>query len=107
MKKLQNEDVQQRTLHSVSEKLDKVDPSDMSVEKAWDTFKSALLNTLQETCGTKKTGSKNRKATAWWTEEVKEAVAEKKRLFQAWLNSQKEEDYAQYKITRSNSKVLV
>ena len=107
IKKLQNEDTQQRTLHSVSKKLDKVDPTNMSVEKAWDTFKSALVNTLKETCGIKKTGNRHRKATAWWTEEVKEAVREKKRLFQAWSNTQKEEDYAQYKIARRKSKMAV
>ena len=53
----------------------------MNVKEAWSTFKTALLDTLQEVCGNRKAGNGTRKATAWWKEEVKEAIKEKKRLF--------------------------
>ena len=107
MRKLQNAEVQDHILHSVSQKLEKVDPTDMNVEEAWDTLKTALLDTLQEACGTKKAGRGTRKATAWWNEEVKEAIREKKRLFKIWVKSKQEEDYVRYILARRNSKQVV
>ena len=62
--KLQDEDVKTQVRNTIIEKLDGTDPSPLNVEEAWNIFKTALQDTIRETCGTKKIGGKNRKATA-------------------------------------------
>ena len=105
--KLGDEEVQTRIRRTLSEKLDTINSTSLTVEEAWDTFKTALLDTMKEVCGTKKTGGRNRKATAWWNGEVKDAIREKKRLYKIWVKSKKEEDYIKYRLARRHSKKVV
>ena len=67
MHKLQDEEVQTIIKCTISEKMDHIDPTILNVDEAWDSFKTVLLDTIREACGIKKTGGRNRKATAWWT----------------------------------------
>ena len=105
--KLQETEVQEEIKSILSEKLDPIDPLPLNVEEAWNTFKEALLVTVKQACGSKKMGGRNRKATAWWNEEVKEAIKEKKKLFKKWVSSKKEEDYIKYRLARRQSKRVV
>ena len=92
---------------TISEKLDRIDLTLLNVDEAWDSFKSVLLDTIKEACGTKKTGGRNREATAWWNKEVKEAIKEKKKLYKIWVKTKDEEDYIKYRLARRQSKTVV
>ncbi|XP_071505665.1 craniofacial development protein 2-like [Diadema antillarum] len=107
MRKLQNTEVQDHILNVVGQKLKEVDPTNTNVEEAWSTFKATLLDTLQDACGYRKAGNGTRKATAWWNEDVKEAIKEKKRLFKVWLKSKQDDDYEAYSHARRNSKRVI
>ena len=84
-----------------------IDPTILNVDEAWDSFKTVLLDTIREACGIKKTGGRNRKATAWWNEEVKDAIKEKKKLYKTWVKTKDEEDYIKYRLARRHSKKVV
>ena len=91
----------------LSEKLDHTDPTLLNVDEAWDSFKTVLLDTIRDVCGIKKTGGRNRKATAWWNKEVKDAIKEKKKLYKIWVKTKDEEDYIKYRLARRHSKKVV
>ncbi|GFR89037.1 endonuclease-reverse transcriptase HmRTE-e01 [Elysia marginata] len=95
MKKLQSDEAQTKTNSLVNEKLKSVDTKDMKVNDLWNTFKSAVRDSMKEACGTKKQGGPTRKLTAWWNEEIKEVIQTKKQLFKKWVKSKSEEDYIQ------------
>lgn len=82
MHKLQDESVQIQIRCTINEKLGSTDSTTINIEESWETFKISLLDTLKEVCGTKKTRGRNRKVTAWRNKEVKDAIREKKRLYQ-------------------------
>ena len=105
--KLQDEDVKTQVRNTIIEKLDGTDPAPLNVEEAWNIFKTALQDTIRETCGTKKIGGKNRKATAWWNEEVKDPIKEKKNLYKTWIKSKEEQDYIRYRLASSHNKKVV
>ena len=105
--KLQDEEVQTKIKCTISEKLDHTDPTLLNVDEAWNSFKTVLLDTIREACGIKKTGGKNRKATAWWNKEVKDAIKEKKKLYKIWVKTKDEEDYIKYRLARRHSKKVV
>ena len=107
MHKLQDEEVQTKIKCTISEKLDHIDPTILNVDEAWDSFKTVLLDTIREACGTKKTGGRNRKATAWWNKEVKDAIEEKKKLYKIWVKTKDKEDYIKYRLARRHSKKVV
>ena len=107
MHKLQDEEVQTKIKYTISEKLDHIDPTLLNVDEAWDSFKTVLLDTIREACGIKKTGGRNRKATAWWNKEVKDAIKEKKKLYKIWVKTKDEEDYIKYRLARRHSKKVV
>ncbi|GFS12637.1 RNA-directed DNA polymerase from mobile element jockey [Elysia marginata] len=81
MKKLQSGEAQTKTNSLVNEKLKSVDTKDMNVTDLWNTFKSAVTDSMKEACGTKKQGGPTRKLTAWWNEEIKKVIQTKKKLF--------------------------
>ena len=107
MHKLQEEEVQIQINSIISEKIGFIDSTTLSMEEAWNIFKTAVLDTLKEVCGTKKARGRNRKATAWWNEEVKSAISEKKRTYKIWVKSKDEEDYTKYRLARRHSKRVV
>ncbi|GFR70477.1 RNA-directed DNA polymerase from mobile element jockey, partial [Elysia marginata] len=76
----------------------------MKVNDLWNTFKSAVTDSMKEACGTKKQGVPTRKLTAWWKEEIKEVIQTKKKLFKKWVKSKSEEDYIQYRLARRYAK---
>lgn len=100
MNKLQDESVQIQIRCTINEKLGSTDSTSLNIEESWETFKIAFLDTLKEVCGTKKTRGRNRKVTAWWKKEVKDAIREKKRLYKIWVKSKDEEDYIKYRQAR-------
>ncbi|XP_012938807.1 uncharacterized protein LOC106011962 [Aplysia californica] len=67
MHKLGDDQVQAQIRCTLNEKLGS---TILTVEEAWDTFKTTLQDTMQEVCGTKKTREKHIKAIAWGNEQV-------------------------------------
>lgn len=65
MHKLQDESMQIQIRYTINEKLGSTDSTSLNIEESWKTFTIALLDTLKEVCGTKKTRRRNRKVTAW------------------------------------------
>jgi len=56
------------------------------VEAEWLVFKLAILEAAEKSCGVKRVGSTStRPRTAWWTDQVRTAVWEKKSSFRKWL----------------------
>ena len=66
-----------------------------NVEEEWDKFKSCVMTCAENTCGYKRVGRMN-KRSAWWDDEMREMVKEKRRLFEAYVISRggrEREDY--------------
>ena len=57
------------------------------VEEAWKEFKGAILAVTERVVGRQRV-SKHRKATSWWSSDVKETVKRKKWLYRKGLNDQ-------------------
>src|ERR1700729_4149985 len=64
-----------------------------SVNIEWLNFKSAMLDTLRNKCGTRKVGQGKRLRTAWWNNKVKESISKKKKAYKIWITSKSEQDY--------------
>lgn len=79
------------------------------VETEWALFKGALLEVSEKCCGTKWVGPTpgGSKRTAWWTEEVKEAVKRKKTLFKQWLGNKTLEARDNYQVARREAAIIV
>ena len=67
-------------------------------------FKSTVLKCAAVVCGYKSVGRK-KKRSAWWDEEVKGLVKEKRRLFEAFLANRNDRNEEAYK--RKNRQVNV
>ena len=63
------------------------------VETEWDLFKSAVIMSAATSCGCKCVGGQtgSEKRTAWWNQEIKEAIRAKKTVFRAWLTNKSSE----------------
>ena len=59
------------------------------VETEWDLVKSAVITSAAANCDCKCVGGQmgSDKRTAWWNQEVKEAIHAKKTVFRAWLTN--------------------
>ena len=73
-----------------------------SVEEEWKLFKSMVLRCAASVCGYKSVGRKS-KGSAWWDEEVKELVKEKRRLFEVYISDRSARNREVYK--RKNREV--
>ena len=63
------------------------------VATEWNLFKSAVITSAAASCGCKRDGGQmsSEKRTAWWNQEVKEAIRAKKTAFRAWLTNKSSE----------------
>ena len=107
MHTLQDEEVQTKIKCTISKTLDRIDPTLLNVDEAWDSFKTVLLDTIKEACGTKKAGERDRKATAWWNKKVTDAIKEKKKSYKIWVKTKDEEDYIKYRLAKRHSNKAV
>ena len=76
------------------------------VEEVWKEFKRAILEVTERVVGRQRLG-KHRKATSWWSSDVKEAVKRKKWLYRKALNDKTEESWKCYKEAKKNAKQAV
>ena len=66
-----------------------------------------LLNVAKQVCGVTKGTTRLDRKSWMWSEEVKEAVKNKKEKFRKWKNSKKEEDKQKYREARNLTKKTV
>ena len=76
------------------------------VEGAWNEFKRAVLAVTEWVVGRQRAG-KHRKATSWWSSDVKKAVKSKKWLYRKALNDWTDESWKLYKEARKIAKQVV
>ncbi len=62
------------------------------VEEKWKEFKWAIRAVTERVVGRQRSG-RHRKATGWWSNDVKEAVKRKKILYKKALNDKSEESW--------------
>ena len=73
------------------------------VEEVWKEFKGAILEVTERIVGRQSFG-KHRKATSWWSSDVKEEVKRKKWLYRKALNDKTEESCKCYKEAKKKCK---
>ena len=106
IEELKNSDKRSQYQKLIKSKLDKAaeaaqDTNDL--ENLWKIYKEVLTKSAKEICGLKTIGG-TKKRTAWWNENVKEKIKEKKRAWKKYLASKKMEDLEYYKIKRREAK---
>lgn len=77
-----------------------------SIEEKWKLFKNTVIQAAKDICGTSKV-NKNKKQTAWWTDEIKQQVKDKKKKWQQYLSNKNERNYESYKEQRIKVKNIV
>lgn len=77
------------------------------LEEEWIRFKNFIISAANDCCGSSKQGRTGKKKTAWWTEEVKETIKEKKRLWKSYLSTKDRIRYEVYKSQRRRVKEVV
>ncbi|CAG5135514.1 unnamed protein product, partial [Candidula unifasciata] len=103
-KKLEEENIKHEFELEITKAFADIAKEPVRIEEEWDYYKSTITKILKDKCGTRKTGKGKKKGTAWWNEEVKEAVSNKKKMFQIWLKTKDEKDYIRYRLTRRDTK---
>ena len=94
--------------HALREEYDSVRGQGLgSVEEEWETFKDALLRCAKNVCGVRRVGGCRRKGCEWWNEEVKLAVAQKRKAFEQWLQARSAVAYDNYREMRKVVKQVV
>ena len=81
--------------------------AEAGVEEEWESLKNALKDNAVEVCGWRRVGGGLRKGSEWWNEEVSEAVMEKKRAYEVWLQRGGQEAYESYRGKRRMVKRVV
>ena len=75
------------------------------VEEEWECFKETVYKSAVEVCGMRRVGRQGiKKGSEWWNEEVKKVVAEKRQVYERWLQSKRREDWELYKVKRREVK---
>ena len=77
-----------------------------TLETMWQEIKGDLLKIAEEVVGVKWIGGTKKKRSAYWTEEVREAVANKNRAFRRWLKVRTEESRQRYVNLRNTDKTI-
>ena len=78
---------------NVDRRFSQVLSAKVDAETEWLLFRTATLEAATEACGVKHVGPLiGQKRTAWWTKDVRAAVAEKKAAYRAWIGWQRVEN---------------
>jgi exonuclease III len=85
-----------------------VPAEEADVETEWLLFRTAVLGAATVACGVKRVGADSaRRTTAWWTDTVRVAVAEKKAAYRSWLERQDADSRQRYVALRDSAKRVV
>ena len=78
----------------------------MGVGDHWWQIRGVMMETAQDLCGMTK-GPPRHKETWWWSEEVAEAVRNKKVRYGKWKREDTEEARMEYRKSRRNARRVV
>ena len=92
---------QDRIKRFITEK--QIEVSNNTIEINWQLYKEALTSCMDEVCG-RKLIKGNGKRTAWWNENVKAKVKEKKDAWRKYLKTKRPEDRLDYVNKRTIAK---
>ena len=76
------------------------------IESLWTKYKETLKQTANEVCGRKRIGGL-RKRTAWWNDEVKNKIKQKKTAWKKFLSTKSPGDKELYILKRNEAKEVV
>ena len=82
IKKLMKPDINKKYQEEISYKLAQLPNKLNSAEKEWMDFKDIIQGIAEKMVGQKKHGGQQKKATAWWNEETRQATKWKKTIIQ-------------------------
>ena len=100
IKKLMKPDINRKYQEEISYKLAQLPNKLNSAEKEWIDFKDIIQGTAETMVGQKKPGGQQKKATAWWNEETRQATKLKKELYKKWLKDPTPQTKEQYQSAR-------
>ena len=85
---LPEEETRQNFEKKIDQRYSQLSPTATDIESKWNTFKTTLINVATTTCGVKCVGTQFRqKKTAWWNEEVRKIIGEKKKAYHKWIQT--------------------
>ena len=98
----------QETRSEASYKLAQLPNNLNTVEKKWIDFKDIIQGTAEKMVGqNKSSGGQQKKATAWWNEETRQATKLKKQLYKKWLKDPTQQNKEQYQSARDACKHVI
>ncbi|XP_076039470.1 uncharacterized protein LOC143024543 [Oratosquilla oratoria] len=96
----------QRVREELDDKLAEITITGETIEQQWKIAQSQINNIAEEVVGVKWTGGCKKKRTAYWNEEVQEAVREKNKYYRLWIKRRTEEARQQYVRKRNAAKSI-
>ena len=100
-------DINRKYQEEISYKLAQLPNKLNSSQKEWIDFKDIIQGTAEKMVGQKKSGGPQKKATAWWNEETRQATKLKKQLYKKWLKDPAPQNKEQYQSARDACKQLI
>ena len=102
VEKLKEPEVKERMTENLRTKLE-INEGEENIERAWESSKKAILDSIENTVGFKYIGGK-KKTTPFWNEEMRKAVKNKNDAFRKWLKERTEDSRINYVTLRNESK---
>ena len=75
------------------------------VERVWQEFRDSITEATEKVVGRSK--KRIKKATSWWSEEVKQAVQKKKDMYKKALGERSDRAWEDYKVAKKEAKRVV
>ncbi|CAF1534892.1 unnamed protein product [Adineta ricciae] len=101
-------EIKEKFAKTVDQKYSQLPTYEGDSELEWLLFRTAILGAAADTCGVKRIGSTNgQKRTAWWTEEIRKVVNQKKAAYKKWIQQPTSNNWQNYKQIRENVKKVV
>ncbi|CAF3219623.1 unnamed protein product [Rotaria sp. Silwood2] len=105
---LADEEARRKFAKEVDQRYSQLPSKETDIELEWFLCRTALMEAAAETCRTKQIGFQHgQKKTAWWNEEVRKAISEKKTAYYQWIQRQTPENWQNYRQLQDNAKKLV
>ncbi|XP_076059487.1 uncharacterized protein LOC143036123 [Oratosquilla oratoria] len=102
VEKLKEPGVKERMAENLCAKIE-INEEEEDVERAWESSKKAILESIEATVGFKYIGGK-KKRTPFWNEEMRKAVKDKNDVFRKWVKERAENNRRNYVICRNAAK---
>ena len=97
-------DINRKYQEEISYKLAQLPNKLNSAEKEWMNFNDIIQGTAENMVGQTKYGEQQKKATAWWNEETRQATKLKKQLYKKWLKDPTPQNKERYQSARDACK---